>query len=99
MTELKKQIEDTNFTDIEFFVLSWFYFQRKSDFQWRRQPSQIFAIVEEEVNDIDIVGIENLEDFPRLVFIAEECVGILKQSFDGGERTRNFNEKKKSGVL
>lgn len=60
---------------------------------------QKFVIVEEEVNDIDIVGIENLEDFPRLVFIAEECVGILKQSFDGGERTRNFNEKKKSGVL
>ena len=99
MTELKKQIKDTNFTDIEFFILFWFYFQRKSDFQWRRQPLQKFVIVEEEVNDIDIVGIENLEDFPRLVFIDEECVGILKQSFDGGERTRNFNEKKKSGVL
>ena len=60
---------------------------------------KIFVILEEEINHVDIVDIWNLEDFLRHVFINEECLGILKQSYDGWERTRNINEKKKPGIL
>ena len=43
-------------------------------------------------------GIGNLMDFPRLLFIDEEC-GNLKVVVDGGEFTRNDNRKGKSEVL
>ena len=39
-----------------------------------------------------------MEDLIRIVFIRGEC-GNLKGFIDGGELTRNINEKKKSGVL
>ena len=42
--------------------------KKKLHFHWRRQ---------EEVNDIDVDGIQNSKDLPRLVFIDEEC-GNLK---------------------
>ena len=38
----------------------------------------------------------NLEDL--LVLIKEEC-GNPKVVFDGGELTRNINQKKKTGIL
>ena len=47
---------------------------------------------------IDTDDIGNLEDTPRFVFIDEECEN-LKIVNDGGELTRNMNQKKKSGVL
>ena len=47
-------------------------------------------------NDMDDIG--NLEDSPRLKFIDEEC-GNLVVINDGGERTTNINQKKKSDVL
>ena len=55
-------------------------------------------IVTEELDGNDIDGIGNLEDLLRIVFIHEECEN-LKVFFDGGELTRNINEKKKPGVL
>ena len=55
-------------------------------------------IVKEELDCIDIDIIWNLEDSPRLVFIDEEC-GNLVVVNDGGELTRNINQKKKSDVL
>ena len=45
---------------------------------------------------MDDIG--NLEDSPRLGFIDEEC-GNLKVVNDGGELTRNINQKKKPDVL
>ena len=48
-------------------------------------------------NGIDINEIGNLEDSPRFVFIDEECENLTVVN-DGGEHTRNINQKKKSGV-
>ena len=48
----------------------------------------------EERNRFDIDGIE---DSPRFVFINEEC-GNLKVVNDGGELTRDINQKKKLDV-
>ena len=58
----------------------------------RRKPFRKNVILEEELD-----GIGNLEDLPRLVFIDREC-GDLKVSVDGGNLTRNINERK-SDVL
>ena len=54
-------------------------------------------MVEEELNCVDIDEIGDLENLPRFVFIDEEC-GNLKVVNDGGELTRNINQKKKSDV-
>ena len=56
------------------------------------------VIVEEELDCIDIDDIGNLEDSPRLVFIDEECGNLIVVN-DGGELTRNINQKKKSVLL
>ena len=80
MTELKKQTRkrlrgETTFADIEFFGgFFWFCFQRKSRFNLSRKV----VIVEEEVDDIYMVGIGNLEDLLEFMLIDEECVKILK---------------------
>ena len=55
------------------------------------------VIVEEELYRVDIDDIGNLEDLPRFVFIDEECWN-LKVVINGGELTRNINQKKKSDV-
>ena len=60
-------------------------------------PSEKVVILEEELNNVDINVFGKLEDLPRLVFIDEEC-GNLKVVNDGGELTRNINQKKKSDV-
>ena len=54
--------------------------------------------VEEELDCIDIDDIGKLEDSPRLGFIDEECENVIVVN-DGGELTRNINQKKKSDVL
>ena len=51
-------------------------------------------MVEEELYGIDIDGIGNLLDLPRLQLIDEECEN-LKVVLDGRKLTRN-NDKKKS---
>ena len=56
----------------------------------------VIAVEELDGNDMDDIG--NLEDSPRLKFIDEEC-GNLVVINDGGERTTNINQKKKSDVL
>ena len=55
-------------------------------------------MVEEELDCIDIDGIGNLEDSPRLVFIDKEC-GNLKVGNDNRTLTRNINQNKKSDIL
>ena len=61
-------------------------------------PSEKIVIVEEGLDGIDIDDIRNLEDSPRLVVIHEECENLIVVN-DGGEFTRNINQKKKSGFL
>ena len=61
-------------------------------------PLEKNVIVKEELDCINIDDIANLEDSHRLVFIDEEC-GNLMVFNDGGEITRNVNQKKKSDVL
>ena len=74
------------------FKENYIFFEEEDD------PSDIVVIVQEKLDDIDIDGIGNLVDLPRLMFIEEEC-GNLKVVTDGGELTRNINIKKKSDVL
>ena len=50
---------------------------------------------EEELDAIDIDGIGNLVDLPRLMFINEKCWN-LKVVVDSGWFTRNNNRKRKS---
>ena len=47
---------------------------------------------------IDVDGIGNLMNLPRLTFMDEEC-GNLKVVVDCGELTKNINREEKSGVL
>ena len=56
------------------------------------------VIVEEELDGININDIENLKNSPRFVFIDTGCENLIIAN-DGGELTRNINQKKKSGVL
>ena len=74
------------------FKENYIFFEEEDD------PSDKVVIVQEKLDDIDIDGIGNLVDLPRLMFIEEEC-GNLKVVTDGGELTRNINIKKKSDVL
>ena len=74
-------------------------FSNNPRFHWRRQPFRKNVIVEERLDDtIDIDDIENLEGSSRLVFIDEENENLILVN-DGGELTRNINQKKKSNVL
>ena len=88
LIELKKQIgimiwskiQETSFANNETFK---FYFRRKSRFYWRGKPSNKVNTVEEEQDGINITGIGNLMDLPKLMFTDEEC-GNLKVVVDGG---------------
>ena len=60
-----------------------FYFWKKSHFHGRKNPSNKVVTVEEELDGINIDDIGNLLDFPRLMFIDEEC-GNIKVVVDGG---------------
>ena len=89
MIELKKQggslmiwskIQETSFANNETFK---FYFWRRSRCYWRGKSSNKVNTVEEEQDGINITGIGNLMDLPKLMFIDEEC-GNLKVVIDGG---------------
>ena len=82
LIELKKQIDmiwskiqETSSANNETFE---FYFRRKSRIYRRGKPSDKVNTVKEEQDGIDIDGVGNLKDSPKLMFIDEECVGILK---------------------
>ena len=63
--------------------LFWLYFQTKSRLHQRRKlPSEVFAIDEEERNGVDIDGIRNLKDVPRLV-LTDVKFGNLEVVVDG----------------
>ena len=56
----------------------------------KENPSDKVVTVEVELYVIDMNGIGNLENLPRLMFINEEC-GNLKVVVVVGELTRNNN--------
>ena len=82
LIELKKQIDimiwckiqETSSANNETFE---FYFWRKSRIYWRGKPSNKVNTVKEEQYGTDIDDVGNSKDSPKLMFIDEECVGIL----------------------
>ena len=75
-----RKIQETSFANNETLK---FYFWRRSRFYWREKSSDKVNTVEEEQDGINITGIGNLMDLPKLMFIDEEC-GNLKVVIDGG---------------
>ena len=77
------------------FLFFQYYFQQKKNhvFIEEDKPSEKVVTAEEELNrfDIDSIGL------PRFVFINDKC-GYLKVVNDGGELTRDINQKKKLDV-
>ena len=74
------KIQETSFANNETFR---YCFWRRSRFYWRGKSSNKVNTVEEEQDGINITGIGNLMDLPKLMFIDEEC-GNLKVVIDGG---------------
>ena len=60
--------------------------------------SENIVLVKEELDVINKDDIVNLKDLLRLVLINEECWNP-KVVVDGGDLTRNINQKKKLDVL
>ena len=74
------KIQSTSFASNETFK---FYFWRKSRYYWRGKSSKKVNTVPEEQDRINIAGIGNLIDLPKLMFLDEECWN-LKVVIDGG---------------
>ena len=89
--------EETTIADFDLFYFSNFIF-KKIAFIEEDNPSEKVVIVEAGLDGIDIDGIGNLEDSPGFVFIDEECENLIEVN-DGGELSRNTNQKKKSNIL
>ena len=62
-------------------------------FPWRRQTFRKSYCSWKEQDDIDIDNIGNLDDSLRLLFIDEEYGNLIVVN-DGGELTKNINQKK-----
>ena len=93
------EIKSRNYVaDIDSFYFSSFIFKKNHGFIQKGNPLEKVVIVEKELDGIDIDDIGNLEDSSRLVFIDEECQNLIVVN-DDGERTRNINQKGKSGTL
>ena len=77
-------------TSLIFLVL----FSKTRAFIEEDNPSEKNVTVEERLDVIDIDDIGNLEDSPRLVLIYEKCKNLIVVN-DGGELTRNTDQRKK----
>ena len=62
------------------------------------KPSEKFILVEQELYGIDRDDFVNLDDLLRLLLINGECRNP-KVVADGGELTKNINQKKKLTIL
>ena len=67
-------------------------FLKNDGFTQEGNPPKKAVLVEKEIDGIDIDDIRNSEDLPRLVFIDEKCENLIVVN-DGGELTRNINQK------
>ena len=96
--QIWKKIEEAMFADTDLFYFSSFILNL--GFRWRGQPFRKSCYSWGRTKSccrVDIDDIGNLQNLPRLVFVDEECWS-LKVVNDGGELTRNINQKKKSEV-
>ena len=94
---MRNNLEETMFVDNYYFLV---LFSTKITFLLKKKTILQEKLEElEELDCVDVDGIGNLEDLPRLVFIDEECENINKVVVDAGEVTRNINKKKDSVVL
>ena len=78
---------------MHFHGIMWSYGGPKSNLHPRTETSSMASVTPKSFIDIDDIG--EIED---LVFINEEC-GNLRVFADGGELTRNINEKEKPEIL
>ena len=91
--QIQNKIDETMFANLLFIFLVLFSKKKNYVFIEEDKPSEKVVTAEEELNrfDIDSIGL------PRFVFINDKC-GYLKVVNDGGELTRDINQKKKSDV-
>ena len=75
------------------FIFLFLIFLKSHGFIEEENPSEKVFIIVEELNCVDIDDIGNLDDLPWFVFINN-----LKVVSDGGELSRNINQKRKSDV-
>ena len=92
---MRNKFEKTTLADIDF---SSFIFKENHVLIEEDNPPENIVIVEKGLDGIDTDDIGNLKCLLRLVFIHEEC-GNLKVFVDGGELTKNINQKMKPDVL
>lgn len=92
-------MEETTFTVIDFPDFFSFVFKVKHVFIEEEDiPSEKVAMVREELEGIDIDGIENLRIYlDWLVAIDQQCVNV-KVVVGDGKLTRNISKKKKPDV-
>ena len=81
-----------------FYFFSLVFKKKNHSFIQEGNLSEKVAILEEELDGIDINENGNLEDSPRLVLFDEECGNLIVDN-NGGELTRNINQKKRPGAL
>ena len=81
-----------------FYFFSLVFKKKNHSFIQESNLSEKVVILEEELDGIDINENGNLEDSPRLVLFDEECGNLIVVN-NGGELTRNINQKKRPGAL
>ena len=81
-----------------FYFFSLVFKKKNHSFIQEGNLSEKVVILEEELDGIDINENGNLEDSLRLVLFDEECGNLIVVN-NGGELTRNINQKKRPGAL
>ena len=81
-----------------FYLFSLVFKKKNHSFIQEGNLSEKVVVVDEELDGIDINEDGNLEDSPRLVLFDEECGNLIVVN-NGGELTRNINQKKRPGAL
>ena len=84
--------------DIDLFYFCSFIFKKNDGFVEKGNSSENVFILEKQLDGIAIDDIRNLEDASALVFIDEECRNLIVVN-DGGELSRNIDQRKKLDVL
>ena len=79
-------------------LIFWFIFKVNHVFMEEKTTLHKKNVIDEEELDGIVIGIWNLENLPRTLFIDYKCWN-LKVVVDGRELTRNIKNKKKADVL
>ena len=84
--------------DVDLFYFCSFILKKNHSFVEKGNSSENVFILEKEVDGIAIDDIRNLEDVSAPLFIDEECRNLIIVN-DGGELSRNIDQRKKLDVL